>query len=50
MYSNALSKKKRKLYEGVIEELMDSSMKKSNSNKKCEELHKLAEESLVNMR
>lgn len=50
MLTNAFAKNKRKFYEGVIEELIESSLKKSNSNKKCDELHKLAEESLVNIR
>ena len=46
MLTNAVLKKKRKLYEGVLEELVDSSLKNSSAIKKRDDLHKLAEENL----
>lgn len=47
--TNSFEKKKRHFYEGLFEELIESSKKKSASVKKREDLHKLAEESLTNM-
>jgi ribosomal protein S7 len=44
------SKKKRNFLEGILEELIESSLQKSSSTKKRNDLHKLAEESLVNLR
>jgi len=48
--STSSKKQKRKVFEGVFEELIESSLKKSASIKKREELHKLAEESLINLK
>lgn len=48
--SNASSRNKRYISEGIVDELIESSSKKSLSVKKRDELHKLAEESLVNLR
>lgn len=48
--STAKTKKKTKFYEGIVDEIIDSSLNKSISVKKCEELHKLAEDSLTNKR
>lgn len=50
MLTNAFAKKKRNLHEAIIEELVESSLKKSLSAKKRDDLHKLAEESLVNFK
>jgi small subunit ribosomal protein S7 len=50
MSSNILTKKKHKIYESIVEELIESSSKKSTSAKKRDELHKLAEENLVNFK
>jgi ribosomal protein S7 len=50
MSSNILAKKKNKIYESIVEELIESSSKKSTSAKKRDELHKLAEENLVNFK
>jgi ribosomal protein S7 len=47
---NGVNKKKRNFINGVIEELVESSVKKSISVKKRDDLHKLAEESLVNVK
>jgi ribosomal protein S7 len=47
---NALLKKKRNLYESIIEELRESSLKKGSSVKKRLELYKLTEDSLINLR
>lgn len=47
---NALLKKKRKFYEGILEELLECSLKTSTSIKKKEELLKLAEENLHNLK
>lgn len=43
-------KKRRNFFEGILEELIESSLQKSSSAKKRNDLHKLAEESLVNLR
>ena len=48
--TNSFAKQKRNFYEGIVEELIDSSLKKSLSVKKRDELHKLADESLVNLK
>lgn len=50
MLTSALARNKRKLSEKIIEELVETSLKKSSSNKKYEEMFKLAEESLINVR
>lgn len=50
LLTNSFSKQKRNFYEGIVEELLESSLKKSLSVKKRDELHKLAEESLVNLK
>jgi ribosomal protein S7 len=47
---NALAKKKRKFYDGILEELIECSSKTSISIKKKEELLKLAEENLHNLK
>ena len=47
---NSLLKKKRKFYEGILEELLECSLKTSISIKKKEELLKLAEENLHNLK
>ena len=49
LIAGAFLKKKRFLYEGILEELLESSSKQSSSIKKCEELYSLAEESLTNI-
>ena len=46
MLTNAALKKKRKLYEGIIEELFESSLKTSICVKKRNDLHKLVAETL----
>lgn len=48
--TSALSRNKRKLYEKIVEELVETSLKKSSSNKKYTEMFKLAEESLINLK
>jgi len=48
--TSALSRNKRKLYEKIVEELVETSLKKSSSNKKYIEMFKLAEESLINLK
>jgi ribosomal protein S7 len=50
MLANSLEKKKRNFYEGIIEELQDSFLNKSATVKNRENLHKLVEDSLVNMK
>lgn len=50
MSSNVLAKKKYNLYESVVEELIESASKKSSSTKKRDDLHKLAEENLINFK
>ena len=50
LLTNSFAKQKRNFYEGIVEELIDSSLKKSLSVKKRDELHKLADESLVNLK
>lgn len=47
---NALAKKKRKFYDGILEELIECSSKTSISIKKKEELLKLAEENVHNLK
>jgi len=47
---NALAKKKRKFYDGILEELIECSSKTSLSIKKKEELLKLAEENVHNLK
>lgn len=48
--TSALSRNKHKLHEKIVEELIETSLKKSSSNKKYSEMFKLAEESLINLR
>jgi small subunit ribosomal protein S7 len=50
LLTNSFAKQKRNFCEGIVEELIDSSLKKSLSVKKRDELHKLADESLVNLK
>ena len=45
-----LQKKKRNFYEGIVEELIECSLKKSPSLKKREDLYKLAEDNLGNLK
>lgn len=47
---HGLAKKKRNFIEGVVDEIFESSLNKSLSVKKRDDLHKLAEESLVNFK
>jgi ribosomal protein S7 len=47
---NALAKKKRKFYDGILEELLECSTKTSVSIKKKKELLKLAEENVHNLK
>lgn len=48
--TNAFAKKKRNFYEGIVEELIECSLKKSPSLKKREDLYKLAEDNLGNLK
>jgi ribosomal protein S7 len=48
--TNAFAKKKRKFFEGILEELIECSNKTSNTLKKREEFLKLAEENLNNLK
>lgn len=50
MVTNILSKKNSKLSLNIFEELTQCSLKASSAIKKCEDLHKLAEDSLINIR
>ena len=50
MLTNAILKKKRFFSDGILEELFESSVKKSSSVKKCVELHKLVEDNITNIK
>lgn len=50
LITNAFLKKKRNFFEGILEELLECSLKMSISLKKKEELLKLAEENLHNLK
>lgn len=48
--TNALSKKKNNFYQGVLEEFIESSLKKSGSVKKYNELYSTIENNLFNLK
>jgi len=48
--TSSLLKKKRFFYEGILEELIETSLKKSVSIKKFIDLNNLVEDSLQNLR
>jgi len=50
LIQNAKTKQNKNFYKNLLEELQESSIKKSNSFKKCYDLHKLAENSLINIK
>jgi small subunit ribosomal protein S7 len=48
--ASSFTKQNHNFFESIVEELIESSLKKSSSVKKRDDLHKLAEESLVNFK